>query len=229
MVKIYEHIVGKTNSDFVYQILKKNILKLDLKPGEEIREQELLNVFDMSRTPIREALILLKHDGLIKALPQSGTFVTKIDKDKFESGRMLRICVETGMIKLACEKFNEEDLEKLRENIEKQKYILATSKDFIEFHKLDLEFHQLICKGVGYLELLNITSNNFFDYLRVRELNSSNKIKDNYILKGHEKIYEIIKSKNVDSIDEVLKNHFRRLKEKLPELIEEYPYFFKKK
>ena len=115
MLKIYDDIMGKTNSSFAYKILKENILRLDLKPGEELREIDLFHSLSMSRTPIREALILLKHDGLIETLPQSGTFVTKIDKDRFEDGRMLRICVEEKMIQLACDNFPEEHLKRLED------------------------------------------------------------------------------------------------------------------
>ena len=126
MLKIYDDIMGKTNSSFAYKILKENILRLDLKPGEELREIDLFQSLNMSRTPIREALILLKHDGLIETLPQSGTFVTKIDKEKFEDGKMLRICVEEKMIQLACDTFSDEYLKKLEDNLRKQKFILDT-------------------------------------------------------------------------------------------------------
>ena len=149
----------------------------------------------MSRTPIREALILLKHDGLIETLPQSGTFVTKIDKDRFEDGRMLRICVEEKMIQLACDNFPKEHLKRLEDNLVKQKFILDTTRDYVEFHKLDVEFHQMIFEGVGYKDLFKVTTDNFFDYQRVRVLNSSNKIKDNFIQESHLKILDIIKSK----------------------------------
>ena len=50
-MKIYDNIIGKTNADFVYKVLKRNILELKLLPGSEIKEQELSLIFNMSRTP----------------------------------------------------------------------------------------------------------------------------------------------------------------------------------
>ncbi|WP_294706357.1 GntR family transcriptional regulator [uncultured Fusobacterium sp.] len=226
-MKIYDYIMGKTNSSFAYKMLKENILKLELKPGEELKEPYLSEILEMSRTPIREALILLKHEKLIETFPQSGTFVAKIDKEKFKNGRMLRVCIETKMLELACESFPDEYLKQLEENLGKQEYILNTTRDYVEFHKLDLEFHKIIFQGVGYLDLFDITNSNFFDYLRVRQLNSSDKIKDNYVLNGHKKIYEIIKNKTPNIIEETLTNHFSRLGDKLDFLIEEYPFYFK--
>ena len=227
MLKIYDDIMGKTNSSFAYKILKENILRLDLKPGEELREIDLFQSLNMSRTPIREALILLKHDGLIETLPQSGTFVTKIDKEKFEDGKMLRICVEEKMIQLACDTFSDEYLKKLEDNFSKQKFILDKTRDYVEFHKLDVEFHQMIFEGVGYKDLFKVTTDNFFDYQRVRVLNSSNKIKDNFIQESHLKILDAIKNKRKDRVHELLNEHFSRLSAKLGYFIEEYPFYFK--
>lgn len=226
-MKIYDYIMGKTNSSFAYRMLKENILKLDLKPGEEIKELYLSEMLEMSRTPIREALILLKNEKLIETFPQSGTFVSKIDREKFKNGRMLRICIEKKMLELACESFPDEYLKQLEENIKKQEYILNTTRDYVEFHKLDLQFHKLIFQGVNYLALFDITNSNFSDYIRVRQLNSSNKIKDDYVLNGHKKIYEIIKNKTPEFIETTLINHFSRLEEKLKFLIDEYPFYFR--
>ena len=97
-MKIYKDIIRKSNADYAYQILKENILYLELKPGEELKEAKIAEALQMSRTPIREAIILLKHDKLIETFPQSGTFVTKIDEKKFKYGRMLRVFVETKIL-----------------------------------------------------------------------------------------------------------------------------------
>ena len=96
-MKIYNHIMGKTSFSFAYRILKENILRLDMKPGEEIKELELLATLGMSRTPVREALILLKHEGLVENI-QNGTYVSKIDKEKFKDGTLMRMAIEEKIL-----------------------------------------------------------------------------------------------------------------------------------
>ncbi|QNM15022.1 MULTISPECIES: GntR family transcriptional regulator [Fusobacterium] len=226
MLKIYDDVMGKTNLTFAYNILKQNILRLDLKPGQELKEPELQTKLRMSRTPIREAMILLKHEGLVETL-HSGTCVSKIDRQRFKDGRMMRICLETRMMELACEEFPDEYLKRLEEIVERQEYILDTTRDYIEFHNLDIDFHKAIFEGVDYGNLFHMAYNGFYDYLRVRQLNSSSKIRDTFVLDGHKKLYEIIKTKNVDLIHEVLEEHFSRLDPKLNHFIEEYPHYFK--
>ena len=70
----YENI-----KEFIYRTLKYNIMTLFLKPGEKISESELQNFFNTSKSPIREALVKLKEEKLIEAIPQKGTFISKIN------------------------------------------------------------------------------------------------------------------------------------------------------
>ena len=63
----------------VYEALRKEILELTLEPGSPLDEVSLSEQFDMSRTPIREALVRLSADGLVTSLPNRNTIVAPID------------------------------------------------------------------------------------------------------------------------------------------------------
>ena len=65
-MEIYEmpRLEGETNSDFVYRSLRESIIRITLRPGEIISEPLLQNYFQMSRSPIREALSILKHENI---------------------------------------------------------------------------------------------------------------------------------------------------------------------
>ena len=62
----------------VYQELKKQIILLEQKPGAVIREKEIMELFEVSRTPVREALMRLEIDGLVRIVPNVGTFVEEV-------------------------------------------------------------------------------------------------------------------------------------------------------
>lgn len=227
MLKVYNDVIGKTNLNYAYNIIKQNILRLDLKPGEEIKDSELQILLKMSRTPIREAILLLKHEGLIETFHQLGTFVSKIDKQKYRDGRLLRICLETKVLNLACEDFPAEYLKKLEDILERQKYVMDMTRDHKEFHKLDIEFHKTIFAGVGYKNVFELSYSGFSDYMRIRELNATSKINDNFVIDGHYEIYDIIKNKKTKEIEKVINEHFSKLDPKLKYFIETYPYYFK--
>jgi DNA-binding GntR family transcriptional regulator len=63
----------------VYETLRKSILELTLEPGSPLDEVSLSERFDMSRTPIREALVRLAAEGLVTSLPNRNTIVAPID------------------------------------------------------------------------------------------------------------------------------------------------------
>ncbi len=63
----------------VYDLLRDEILDLDLPPGSLIDEAQLAERLKVSRTPIREALVRLAGDGLISTLPNRSTLVSHID------------------------------------------------------------------------------------------------------------------------------------------------------
>ena len=225
-MKIYKDIIRRSNADYAYQILKENILYLELKPGEELKEAKIAEALQMSRTPIREALILLKHDKLIETFPQSGTFVTKIDEKKFKYGRMLRIFVETKILEMSCVSMSDDYRERLKQNMEQQEYILKTSRNYREFRKLDTEFHEIIAEGVEYSEFLEVMTNNFYDYIRIRELNANNILKDDIMYEGHRKIYEVVKNKTPEKAEEAIMRHYSIVVQMVDKLIKKYPEYF---
>jgi len=61
----------------VYDVLRDEIIDLELEPGSPIDEIQLAERFEMSRTPIREALVRLAGDGLVTTLPNRSTVVSK--------------------------------------------------------------------------------------------------------------------------------------------------------
>lgn len=100
----------RLTSKKLYQILKEEIIKLHLEPGLNISEKGISEKFNISRTPVREAFLLLSQDGLLDIYPQKGTFVSLIDLDAVEEARFLRECVERAVVKLACKKFPQEKM-----------------------------------------------------------------------------------------------------------------------
>ncbi|AYE87865.1 MULTISPECIES: GntR family transcriptional regulator [Sulfitobacter] len=68
-----------SGAQFVYSILRDEILDLTLLPGSPIDEIRLSERLSMSRTPIREALVRLASEGLVTTLPNRSTVVANID------------------------------------------------------------------------------------------------------------------------------------------------------
>ena len=74
-----ETVVKRNTPDRIYQLIRKELITLNLKPGQLISENDLSNTYHTSRTTIRSVLTRLKTDGLVVVIAKSGTYVTRLD------------------------------------------------------------------------------------------------------------------------------------------------------
>ena len=76
--------------DQSYHTIRRKIVYLDYKPGEKLGVKQLCDDLDMGRTPVREALVRLAQEGLVRTVPQSGTYVSPINLTLAESACYIR-------------------------------------------------------------------------------------------------------------------------------------------
>ena len=139
----------------IYDSLKDRITLLDYEPGQLIREKDLMEEFQVSRTPVREALIRLQSDELVRIVPSSGTFVTEVSflqlRDTFE--------VRAHLISLAGElaamRITHDELLQLDKFIQD----LKNASDTKAIMRLDLEIHSLINQATRNAVLAKILGN----------------------------------------------------------------------
>jgi len=84
--------------DLAYQAIKDSILNGIVGVELPLIEERLAEALQISRTPVREALAILEHEGLIEALPYKGLYVKAISIDEFV---LLREAVATILVTLA--------------------------------------------------------------------------------------------------------------------------------
>lgn len=118
----------ESSRQYVRRCLLYNIVNVEIKPGERIIEKEYCDLFQVSRTPIREAILDLHKNHLIDVMPKRGTFVSYIDEDRVEEVRQLRAVLEAEIAREACRKLTTDDLDRLRENVIVWKYYMAASR-----------------------------------------------------------------------------------------------------
>lgn len=86
-----------------YQYIKDRILTCDIMPGQVISEKQIMETFEIGRTPVREALILLQSENLVEAYPRSGTIAKPITLESvhelFELRKLLEPNVATQFVR----------------------------------------------------------------------------------------------------------------------------------
>lgn len=96
-----------------YTTLKRDIISCKLRPGEVVVESELAVAYGMSKTPIREALNLLRNEGFVQVLPRRGTLIKPIDVQDVQHTFFLRMLLEPEAAALAATRATGEQLKRL--------------------------------------------------------------------------------------------------------------------
>lgn len=133
----------KSVTERVAERIREAIILGSFPLGTKLSEQKLADQLQVSRSPVREALVLLQIEGLVRVSPKRGTFVfspdVQITKDLCEH----RIILETACLKLAIERNHQALLAGLRAGIAQMETAIAASDT--KFYSLgDLAFHRTI-------------------------------------------------------------------------------------
>lgn len=97
----------------VHQALKDDIMHFHFKPGERLFEERLSARYNVSRTPIREALRRLEQEGLVVSRGSDGRFVQEFDVKSYEGIYHVRMVLEDLSVAQACRAARHEDVEQL--------------------------------------------------------------------------------------------------------------------
>jgi DNA-binding GntR family transcriptional regulator len=189
----------------VYTILKNAIQFLVLKPGTKIVEADLAAELGVSRTPIREALLLLSDELLVEIFPQRGTYVSKIDLSLAKEMAYMRHIIENEILLNMCR-----EQAKVKDLVEDKLYFmnLAVKKqDVTEFILKDDEFHGALFSYGKHDMIWKIISNTRSHYNRILVLDMMlpNSLNDSY--RNHLKIVECIESGDENGLVEILNLH----------------------
>ncbi|MGL5935766.1 MAG: GntR family transcriptional regulator [Cetobacterium sp.] len=212
---------------YIYRVLRENIMNLNLKPGESIGEIELSKVLNVSRTPLREAIVQLVEEELLEVFPQKGSFVSKINLNLVGEAIFVRETCESRILKMACQDENIDQLiNKLEKNIEYQKIILNFNQDLYEFFTLDNEFHYILFDHYNKKNSWKAIKRLSTHHDRLRLLDALEKINIKATLDQHIELVELIKSKNTDKIEYSVEKHLLNYKDMIKKYEQKYPEYF---
>ncbi|MEU6117046.1 GntR family transcriptional regulator [Streptomyces sp. NPDC047117] len=137
----------RTSRRAVYETLRRKVLTLELPPGAALSENELGASLGVSRTPVRESLILLAQEGLVQIFPQVGSFVSRVDPARVADAQFLREAVELAALDDLPAELDPELVEELRRNLAEQR---RPGLGLEEFFELDETFHHALLRLSGH-------------------------------------------------------------------------------
>lgn len=200
----------RTNADDIFDRLHSDIVNLRLLPGTRMSEVETAGQFGVSRQPVREAFIRLGNLDLLLIRPQKATVVRGFSSSGIRRSRFVRLSVECEVLRQACRHPIRASFDGIVANLEHQGRAVA-DQDVIEFHKLDYEFHRLLCiaadREFAYPLILDHKAR--LDRLCVLSLAEPATIDE--LLEDHRRIFKHVEAGDESAVIFAIQHHLSRL------------------
>ena len=209
----------------VYEVLRRAIVVLALPPGAVVNEKSISEQLSVSRTPLREALLRLNQEHLVTVVPNSGTYVSKIDIQTVFDGQLVRDALEMKVVQLAATRMTPAFERRLDFNMHQQR-LLAAERDYDGFYELDEQFHSMICEFGASQRIWRIVNEAKAQLDRVRRLAFPGPNHLNIILAEHAAIVDGLRARDPEAAAAGMKEHLNRVFTSLRRLIVEKRDYF---
>ncbi len=196
-------------SEKIFETLKKELLDLTIKPGEELVEAKLCSRFNITRPPVRTVLKRLSDIGLVQTKPYYGTYASLLDLDKVYQIIHMRTVIEISVIQDFI-KSNPDAfiIEELEHNIRLQKILVREQNiDRTKFYELDNDLHLTWFSQQHCTAIWNIIQEQKIEYTRFRMLDYEATMQYSKMVEDHDSLVQAIKEKKVDQIPQILGQH----------------------
>jgi DNA-binding GntR family transcriptional regulator len=139
--------------EVVAERLRQAILDDELAPGEHLREDEISEMLQVSRGPVRAALLILQREGLVDLAPHRGATVARLSIEDVGEIYSLRTALETLAIRLAIRRGEPADLDAIEESLAELTAGTRRKPTDAVGGRLDLGFHDNIFKAAHHERL----------------------------------------------------------------------------
>lgn len=130
----------------IFITLRDRIVYLEYPPETVLSEKELCDEFNVSRTPLREAILKLEEMNLVQSIPRFGTYVTHIDTKELRNTYEVKIDLEMLAGSLAAQRITENELRNL-EQLSNDAVQSFKKGNIIEMFNCDFQFHEAIWRA----------------------------------------------------------------------------------
>ena len=204
--------------DLSYDKIRQDISKEFLKPGQKINIKVLSERYDVSETPIKQALNRLMMEGLVENIPRKGMKLKRITWAEIDEILDIRLMMESYFVPQVITavgsntRLQEEFQKNIKEHFEYVEKFSDTSEYFTAYH-LDQKFHELYLKCSGNRKAVQVynslNSHAYATYLygkQPREKTLSG-------VQEHQMVYESLLERNMGKSLNLIQLHYKNAKE----------------
>ncbi len=212
-------------SDSIYLQLRRRILDLSYQPGHELNVNELTEQMQVSRSPVRDALMRLSADQLVDIFPQRGTRVSLLDLAQVEEERFIRTSLEQAAVGKFVVRWTDADLAAMDAAVVQQE-IARRERAYDLFLQWDDTFHGVIFQATGHGRSWDLIQGQCGNYHRIRMLSFSDEGVSESVVTQHRDLLAALRNRDVATVMEIEHSHVSKLLAESRWMMEKYPSYF---
>lgn len=209
--------------DQTLETLRRRIISLQLPPGEALSENELARDLGVSRTPVRESLILLREEGLVQVFPQIGSFVSLVDLGRVSEAQFVREAIECASLRDA--QVDSSGIAGLRQILQRQTAAEAGC-DIEEFFTLDEDFHRELLRLAGHGSAWAAVNSAKAHLDRARHLSLLDAKPISTLIQQHTAVVDALEANDLSDADKYLRLHLQGVFEDIKRIQRVTPQLF---
>jgi DNA-binding GntR family transcriptional regulator len=198
-------------ADRAYEEIRKRIFAFELMPGDRLSETGLAQKIAVSRTPLRQALQRLQHEGLVEAIPKVGWLIPPLSFENFDELYDFRVLIECHAVRALCG--SDRDRTVLRKLARAWHVpVRERLRDSLEVGALDEAFHWTLVECAGNRQMLR-TYREITDRMRIiRRLDFFKPGRIEATYDEHGKILTAIQKRRAEEAQRLLRAHIETSK-----------------
>ena len=211
-----------------YETIRSRIITMELKPGDELNDHELAQELGISRTPMREALIMLNIAHMVDIKPQSGTHVAPIDLKRMELEQFARFTLEKEILNRIRGRLTEQQEQEYRQIIENYRLLEADQTQpnrETRLLELDNQFHRKAFEITGMEAHFDHMLGELQHVERIRKFSLQTN-ENKAVCAAHTRILDAMVQNDTQELSRALESHLSRYKQTVEEVQRLHPDYF---
>jgi DNA-binding GntR family transcriptional regulator len=210
----------KSLKDMVADEVRTRIIDGRIRLGAGLSENSLASELGISKTPVREALLQLKQEGLVEVQPQRGTYVFRMAAEQVVMISELREILEIAAIKMAMARSHDALVERMSALYAQMREAYEAG-DWLSYRKLDGAYHEAIIDLCGNPYIRSAYAQIGFCVQALRSRLSNHAQLNRRSMGDHREMLKLVKLRDVTAMQKLLRVHINETKQSYLDVLDD--------
>ena len=209
----------KSLKEMVADEVRMRIIDGRIRLGAGLSENGLAAELGISKTPVREALLQLKQEGLVEVQPQRGTYVFRLAAEQVVMISELREILEIAAVKASIQR-NHAALTERMSRLYAAMRKAFEADDTVAYRRLDGEYHETIVELCGNPYIRSAYSQIGFCIQALRSRLSNEAQLNELSIEDHRQMLELVKAREISALQKLMRTHINQTKQSYLDVLE---------